>query len=78
MAQVAARSKEGVWPSPLPGQTLFPLKPQADLSWLAAVSLPHLCSHTAQGQAYKVRPVSILLGLQISYSGPGTAPVFGV
>lgn len=53
-------------PSP-PGQTLFPLKPQADLSCLAEMFLPHLCSHTAQGQACEVSTAtSLLWGLQVS------------
>ena len=50
------------WPDSLPSQTT------RRLSWLAEVSLPHLCSYSAQGQAYKVSPVTTLLwGLQSSY-----------
>ena len=61
------------WPDSLPSQTT------RRLSWLAEVSLPHLCSYSAQGQAYKVSPVTTLLwGLQSSYPGPSRMPVFGV
>ena len=63
-----------------PGQPVFPLKPQTDLSCMAAVPLPHLYSQPAQGQAYKVSPVTSLLilrGLQFASPGPGRMPAFG-
>lgn len=57
-SQLAARDEEGSRLSPPPpGQSVFSLKPQADLSCLAEVPLPYLCSHTAQGQARKVSPL---------------------
>ena len=57
-SQLAARDEEGPRLSPPPpGQSVFSLKPQADLSCLAEVPLPYLCSHTAQGQARKVSPL---------------------
>lgn len=60
-SQVAAKGKGGAGPAPPPGQTPFPLNPQEDCDCLAQVPLSHPCSPTAQGQVYKVSPVTSLL-----------------